>query len=73
MQNEDARRLKDLAAHYLLLGGQRKTALDDNEISLRLWETEPPEAERFWMENIASLSRQKRQELETFLPTINRV
>ncbi|NRP21876.1 hypothetical protein LPJGGPFB_05135 [Ensifer adhaerens] len=70
-QSEITSRLKDLAAHYITLGGQRKTALDDNEISLRLWETEPPEAERFWQENIASLPRQKREELETFLPTIN--
>lgn len=65
--------LKDLAAQYVWLGGQRKTVLDDNQLSTRLWATEPPEAERFWQENIVTLSREKLREFETFLPTINRL
>lgn len=64
----EARRL---AEEYLRLGGRRKSKIDDNIVNTRLWESEPPEADKFWTEHIQSLSEERRREVEIFLPSIN--
>jgi hypothetical protein len=64
---------RNLADEYLRLGGQRKAKVDDNIVDVRLWEDEPPEAERFWTDKIASLDEDRRREVELLLPTINAI
>jgi hypothetical protein len=61
----------DLAEEYLRLGGKRKVVTDDNKISIRIWDDEPEQAEKFWAANVQSLERKKREEIETLLPSIN--
>jgi hypothetical protein len=59
-----------LANEYLRLGGSRKAVLDDNAVSVRIWESEPQEASDFWERHIQSLATRQRQEVETLLPSI---
>jgi hypothetical protein len=60
-----------LAEEYLNLGGKRRTAADDNKMSIRLWEDEPEEARIYWESNIAELPDERRKEVETHLPSIS--
>lgn len=60
-----------LAEEYLRLGGHRLSKIDDNITKVRQWEEDPPEAERFWQERIASLGEKERNQVEIFLPSIN--
>ncbi|MGK9055635.1 hypothetical protein QTA58_13095 [Neorhizobium sp. CSC1952] len=59
-----------LAEEYLRLGGRRKSKIDDNIVNTRLWEDEPPEADRFWSERIEPLDEERRREVAIFLPSI---
>lgn len=63
----------DLAKEYLRLGGGRLSKIDDNQVSTRKWRHETPEAEAFWDEHIAPLPEKRREEVMTYLPSINRV
>lgn len=60
-----------LAREYLRLGGHRRSKIDDNIITVRHWDKDPPEAERFWKERVETLSSDERRQVEHFLPTIN--
>ncbi|MFS8145298.1 hypothetical protein [Rhizobium sp. BR 249] len=60
-----------LAREYLRLGGRRRSKIDDNITTVRQWEEDPPEAERFWQERVETLSKADRKQVEDFLPTIN--
>jgi hypothetical protein len=62
---------KQLADEYRRLGGNRVAVIDDNLGSSRDWEGDPPEAEKFWNEKIATLSDRERRDVETFLPSLN--
>ncbi len=64
--------LKDIAAEYVRLGGQRRAVIDDNKVSTRKWDSEPAAAQAFWERHVSPLSDKDLQELETYLPTINR-
>lgn len=60
-----------LAEEYLRLGGRRRSKIDDNIVTLRQWEEDTPEAERFWKDQIETLSEQDRRQVVIFLPSIN--
>jgi len=60
-----------IAKEYLRLGGHRRSKIDDNITTVRQWEKDPPEAERFWQEQVQSLSTADRKQVEDFLPSIN--
>jgi hypothetical protein len=60
-----------IAKEYLRLGGHRRSKIDDNITTVRQWEKDPPEAERFWQEQVQSLSATDRKQVEDFLPSIN--
>lgn len=60
-----------LAEEYMQLGGRRRAKFDDNIATVRQWETDPPEAERFWQQRIAVLDDKERRDVEFFLPDIN--
>ena len=60
-----------LAEEYLRLGGSRRAKVDDNIVSTRKWESEPPEAETFWKENVEPMDDKRRQEVEVHLPSIS--
>lgn len=60
-----------LVERYLALGGQRRSATDDNAVSTRLWENEPDQAREFWAREIASLPEAQRKEVELLLPSIS--
>ncbi|MEZ2224015.1 hypothetical protein [Rhizobium sp. RCC_161_2] len=62
---------QELANEYLRLGGRRLLVMDDNILSTESWEADPPEAETFWQQNIESLSQRRRNEVMSFLPSIN--
>lgn len=62
---------KDLADEYRRLGGRRVAVIDDNLGSSRDWDGDPPEADQFWREKIATLSDRDRRDVETFLPSLN--
>ena len=66
-------RSKDLADEYMRLGGHRRAVLDDNLVSTRDWETDTPEAARFWKDRVETLDRRHRDEVVAFLPTINAI
>jgi hypothetical protein len=66
----ETRSLK-LAKEYLRLGGHRRCKIDDNITTVRQWEKDPPEAERFWQEQVQPLSAADRKQVEDFLPSIN--
>lgn len=69
MELTNARRLAD---EYLRLGGHRRVVIDDNQTSIRNWESEPAEAEAFWKRYVETLSPDRQREVQLFLPTINR-
>lgn len=64
---------RELADEYLRLGGHRRVVIDDNETSVRSWEEEPPEAERFWREEVETLPPSSQREVQLMLRTINRI
>ena len=66
----DERSAAQLAEEYQRLGGTRKVVTDDNKISTRIWEHEPPEAAQFWEAHIVPRGRKGREEVETLLPSI---
>lgn len=63
----------ELATQYLRLGGRRLSKVDDNHVTTRIWESEPPEAEAFWRENIEPLDERQRREVMTLLPSISEI
>ena len=67
MQNK----AKDLANEYLRLGGRRLLVMDDNILSTQSWEHDPPEAEAFWKQKVEMLALRQRNEVMSFLPSIN--
>ncbi|OHV81803.1 hypothetical protein [Ensifer sp. LCM 4579] len=69
MELTNARRLAD---EYLRLGGHRRVVIDDNQTSVREWESEPHEAAAFWKRHVETLSPECQREVQLFLPTINR-
>ena len=62
---------RKLAEEYMLLGGTRQVMIDDNKTFVRQYDTEPEEAERFWQDRIAVLDKERRDDVEFFLPSIN--
>jgi hypothetical protein len=60
-----------LAAEYLRLGGVRKVVADDNLLSTRIWDNEPPEAAAFWDAKINTLAPEERTAVESLLPSIS--
>ncbi|MBB3317924.1 MULTISPECIES: hypothetical protein [unclassified Rhizobium] len=60
-----------LAEEYLRLGGKRRVKIDDDHQTVRVWEPDPPEAERFWHDRIERLEDRLRKDVEFFLPSIN--
>ncbi|MFT3998733.1 MAG: hypothetical protein QM684_00770 [Rhizobium sp.] len=62
---------QDLAEEYLRLGGRRLLVMDDNILSTKSWEADPPEAETFWNREIEILAPRRRSEVMSFLPSIN--
>ncbi|WP_348643532.1 hypothetical protein [Rhizobium lusitanum] len=68
MMNNSA---QDLANEYLRLGGRRLLVMDDNILSTKSWEGDPPEAETFWKQEIEGLAPRRRNEVMSFLPSIN--
>jgi hypothetical protein len=45
--------------------------MDDNITDTRKWEPDEPDAETFWQENIASLPKSQRKQVEDHLPSVN--
>ncbi|MGK9054244.1 hypothetical protein KXS03_21935 [Neorhizobium petrolearium] len=68
---ENKTEARKLAEEYMLLGGRRKSKIDDNITDVRKWEDDPPEAESFWTGQIDPLDEERRKEVEFFLPSIN--
>ncbi|MBB3962649.1 hypothetical protein [Rhizobium metallidurans] len=66
MQN----RAKQTADEYRHLGGRRLAAFDDNKASVRAWDKDTPEAERFWQTKIVPLPERERAEVQSYLPSI---
>jgi hypothetical protein len=64
-------RSHELAKTYLRLGGRRRAVMDDNITDTRKWEPDEPDAETFWQENIASLPKSQRKQVEDHLPSVN--
>jgi len=64
---------RELADENLRLGGHRRVVIDDNETSVRSWEDEPPEAEKFWLTEVETLSPAAQREVQLMLRTINRM
>ncbi|QCI99477.1 hypothetical protein [Agrobacterium larrymoorei] len=62
---------RKLAEEYMLLGGTRQVMIDDNKTFVRQYDNEPQEAESFWQEHIATLDKEKREDVEFFLPSVN--
>lgn len=62
---------KDLATEYLRLGGHRLLVMDDNILSTNCWEPDSREAKSFWNERIETLNPKRRNEVMSFLPSIN--
>jgi len=62
---------QELANEYLRLGGHRLLVMDDNLLSTESWEADPPEAELFWKQKIENLPLRQRNEVMSFLPSIN--
>lgn len=61
---------QELAEEYLRLGGKRLLVMDDNILSTNSWEADPLEAEAFWKRK-SSLAPRQRNEVMSFLPSIN--
>jgi len=64
---------QELAKEYLRLGGHRLLVMDDNLLSTNSWEPDAPEAETFWNERIETLNPRRRNEVMSFLPSINAI
>lgn len=62
---------QELAKEYLRLGGRRLLVMDDNILSTNSWEADPLEAETFWKQEIEILAPRQRNEVMSFLPSIN--
>ncbi|NLS16567.1 hypothetical protein HGP16_08335 [Rhizobium sp. P40RR-XXII] len=62
---------QELAKEYLRLGGHRLLVMDDNILSTESWEADTPEAETFWRRKIEILEPRQRNEVMSFLPSIN--
>lgn len=62
---------QELAKEYLRLGGRRLLVMDDNILSTNSWEADPLEAEIFWKQEIEILAPRQRNEVMSFLPSIN--
>ncbi len=62
---------RKLAEQYMLLGGTRQVMIDDNKTFVRQYDHEPEEAERFWQEHIAPLDKDRKDDVEFFLPSVN--
>ncbi|AVA25605.1 hypothetical protein [Rhizobium sp. NXC24] len=62
---------QELANEYLRLGGRRLLVMDDNVLSTQIWEADPPEADTFWKQKIDPLPQRQRNEVMSFLPSIN--
>ncbi|MDM9625484.1 hypothetical protein QTL95_06235 [Rhizobium sp. S152] len=61
----------ELAQEYVRLGGKRRSANDDNLVSTREWEADSAEAKSFWQSRIEPLSKDKRAEVITHLPSVS--
>jgi hypothetical protein len=61
----------EIAQEYQRLGGKRLAKMDDNLISTRQWEDEPPEASAFWQANVEGLDDKEQAEIVSNLKTIN--
>lgn len=59
------------ATEYLGLGGRRLAKVDDNIVSVRAWETDPPEAEAFWQTHVEPLDHKQQREVALHLPSIS--
>lgn len=55
------------------LGGQRLAKVDDNIVSVRLWEDEPAEAAAFWKDKIEPMDEKQRHEMERHPPALRDV
>jgi hypothetical protein len=66
-KNTEARKDADGSTR---LGGRRKSKIDDNA-DLRKWQADAPEAGAFWMGEIRPLDKERRKQVEFFLPSIN--
>jgi hypothetical protein len=64
---------KTIADEYLRLGGHRRAVVDDNVLSIRHWENDTPEADTYWKQNIEPLDSDRREQVISFLPTINAI
>jgi hypothetical protein len=62
---------QELANEYLRLGGHRLLVMYDNILSTQSWEQDSPEAETFWKQEIEILAPRRRNEVMSFLPSIN--
>lgn len=71
MRSDEKTPSLSLAEEYLRLGGSRLAKVDDNIVSTRKWESEPPEAEAFWKENVEPMDEKRRQQVEFHLPSIS--
>ena len=61
----------ELVQRYLDLGGQRRSVIDDNLISTRLWNDEPQAATDFWDREIEPLSGDARDKIKSLLPSVS--
>ncbi len=59
------------AMEYLRLGGRRLAKVDDNIVSTRAWEDEPPVASAFWNARVESLDEKSQREVMLHLPSIS--
>ncbi len=59
------------AMEYLRLGGQRLAKVDDDIVSTRTWDGEPPEAKAYWQANVEPLDEKGRREVALHLPSIS--
>jgi hypothetical protein len=71
MRSDEKTRSLSLAEEYLRLGGSRLAKVDDNVVNTRKWDSEPPEAEAFWKENVEPMVEKGRQHVEVHIPSIS--
>jgi hypothetical protein len=60
-----------IAREYLRLGGRRVAKVDDNSVSVRLWEDDPSEAESFWQARVEPLGEKERRDIAIHLPSMS--
>lgn len=51
------------AMEYLRLGGRRLAKVDDNIVSTRAWEDEPPEASAYWNSQVEPMDEKSQREV----------